>query len=159
MPKYIKVLIYGRVTCQSPEAQSVVVDDRSITPSLSITCRVSPGANQGRRSEIDGSNYLTHPPAPRHQRPLLCLPLPTCLSCCSSTGHSPPTHSYSPGLRTTPCRRRRPTKPSRQLPPASDDALASRAMPAAYASPGMRWACVHGRHLGLCRLRADQCLV
>jgi hypothetical protein len=58
-----------------------------------------------------------------------------------------------------PCHRKQPTTPSRWRPLASDDALVSRAMPVAYASPGMSWALHYPRRHSLCNPRADECLM
>jgi hypothetical protein len=72
--------------------------DRSITLSLSITCGASSGANQGWPTGLDGSHYLINFLGPR-LRTVLCL-LSAALRDVPSLpqGHSPPIHSYSPGM-------------------------------------------------------------
>ena len=139
----------GIVNCQQP------IHERSITLSLSITCRTSPGVNQERLAGFDRSHYLTTSPAHRLRpsRTLLC-PLSVCRA---------PRPATSPPILPTPraakpCHHKQPTTQSRLRHLASDDASASRAMPVAYASPGMSWARPHSSEQHVLRNpHADEC--
>ena len=141
----------GIINCQQ------LIVDRSITLSLSITCRTSPGVNQERLAGSDRFHYLTTSPAPVSDLPELCsvvCPLSVCRA---------PRPATSPPILPTPraakpCHHKQPTTQSRLRHLASDDASASRGMPVAYASPGMSWARPHSSEQHVLRNpHADEC--